>query len=60
MELKLADFGLATKMSDSIDERTGERKLLTVICGTPTYVAAEVLSLVGSVKENEREREIYR
>ncbi|VDN05541.1 unnamed protein product [Thelazia callipaeda] len=38
LQLKLADFGLAVQMSD-------ER--LTVICGTPTYVAPEVLAELG-------------
>lgn len=33
LQLKLADFGLAVEMSDNP---------LTIICGTPTYVAPEV------------------
>ncbi|OMJ73141.1 hypothetical protein SteCoe_28237 [Stentor coeruleus] len=37
MELKLGDFGLATKI-----EFEGERK--RTICGTPNYIAPEVLS----------------
>ncbi|CAI4231136.1 unnamed protein product [Auanema sp. JU1783] len=40
MELKLADFGLATEMPS-------DGSLLSVICGTPTYVAAEVLTGTG-------------
>lgn len=36
MELKLGDFGLATKL-----EFDGERK--RTICGTPNYIAPEVL-----------------
>jgi polo-like kinase 1 len=36
MELKLADFGLATKL-----EFDGEKK--RTICGTPNYIAPEVL-----------------
>lgn len=37
MELKLADFGLATKL-----EFEGDRK--RTVCGTPNYIAPEVLS----------------
>uniref|UniRef100_A0A1I7X249 non-specific serine/threonine protein kinase n=1 Tax=Heterorhabditis bacteriophora TaxID=37862 RepID=A0A1I7X249_HETBA len=40
LQLKVADFGLATELPDG-----GQR--LTVICGTPTYVAAEVLTEMG-------------
>jgi serine/threonine protein kinase len=36
MELKLADFGLATKL-----EFTGDRK--HTVCGTPNYIAPEVI-----------------
>lgn len=36
MELKIGDFGLATKL-----EYEGERK--RTICGTPNYIAPEVL-----------------
>lgn len=35
--LKLADFGLATKLDE----------LLYVVCGTPTYVAPEILAEIG-------------
>uniref|UniRef100_A0A0N5AYC9 non-specific serine/threonine protein kinase n=1 Tax=Syphacia muris TaxID=451379 RepID=A0A0N5AYC9_9BILA len=38
LQLKLADFGLAVEMTD---------QPLMVICGTPTYVAPEVLSEFG-------------
>ena len=37
MELKLADFGLATKL-----EFEGDRK--RTVCGTPNYIAPEILS----------------
>ena len=37
MELKLADFGLATKL-----EFEGDRK--RTICGTPNYIAPEILN----------------
>jgi len=36
MEIKLGDFGLATKL-----EFDGERK--RTICGTPNYIAPEIL-----------------
>lgn len=36
MELKIGDFGLATKL-----EFDGERK--RTICGTPNYIAPEIL-----------------
>lgn len=36
MELKLGDFGLATKL-----EFEGEKK--RTICGTPNYIAPEIL-----------------
>jgi polo-like kinase 1 len=36
MEIKLGDFGLATKV-----EYEGERK--RTICGTPNYIAPEIL-----------------
>lgn len=37
LELKLADFGLACEVND----------LLYAVCGTPTYVAPEILLEVG-------------
>ncbi len=36
MELKLADFGLATKI-----EFAGDKK--HTVCGTPNYIAPEIL-----------------
>ena len=38
-DLKLADFGMAT-----LFEYRGKRKLATTLCGSPPYVAPEVLS----------------
>ena len=38
-DLKLADFGMAT-----LFEYHGQRKLATTLCGSPPYVAPEVLS----------------
>ena len=40
MEIKIGDFGLATKL-----EFDGERK--RTICGTPNYIAPEVLCKRG-------------
>ncbi|XP_070562674.1 serine/threonine-protein kinase PLK1-like isoform X2 [Ptychodera flava] len=40
LEIKLADFGLATKL-----EFDGDRK--RTICGTPNYIAPEVLEKIG-------------
>lgn len=40
MEIKVGDFGLATKV-----DYTGERK--KTLCGTPNYIAPEVLSKKG-------------
>lgn len=40
MELKIGDFGLAAKI-----ESTGERK--KTICGTPNYIAPEILEGKG-------------
>ena len=37
--LKLADFGLAMEVTDPI----------FTVCGTPTYVAPEILSEIGTV-----------
>ena len=40
MELKIGDFGLATKV-----DFEGERK--KTLCGTPNYIAPEVLNKKG-------------
>nr|CAH0111943.1 unnamed protein product [Daphnia galeata] len=40
MELKIGDFGLATKL-----DFTGERK--RTLCGTPNYISPEVLNMEG-------------
>lgn len=45
MEIKLGDFGLATKL-----DHEGERK--RTICGTPNYIAPEILE--GSNKKKFR------
>ena len=43
-DLKLADFGLATQF---YQPRTGQRKDCMMICGSPPYIAPEILA-VGS------------
>lgn len=40
MEIKMGDFGLATKL-----EFPGERR--ETICGTPNYIAPEILESKG-------------
>ncbi|KAJ7328218.1 hypothetical protein OS493_025098 [Desmophyllum pertusum] len=40
MELRLGDFGLAVRLKE------GEKKIKTM-CGTPNYIAPEVLSKEG-------------
>lgn len=50
MEIKLGDFGLATKL-----EFEGERK--RTICGTPNYIAPEILE--GSKKGHSYEVDIW-
>ena len=39
-DLKLADFGLATQF---LSPRTGERKTCSMVCGSPPYIAPEIL-----------------
>lgn len=41
MNLKIGDFGLAAVMADEQDRRT-------TLCGTPNYIAPEILSKTGS------------
>jgi serine/threonine-protein kinase Chk1 len=40
-DLKLADFGLATQF---LSPRTGERKTCGMVCGSPPYIAPEILA----------------
>lgn len=39
-DLKLADFGLATQF---VSPRTGEKKTCGMVCGSPPYIAPEIL-----------------
>lgn len=41
-DLKLADFGLATQY---IQPSTGERKVCGMVCGSPPYIAPEILAV---------------
>lgn len=41
-DLKLADFGLATQ---AVNPRTGERKMCGMVCGSPPYIAPEILEV---------------
>ncbi|WPH01902.1 Serine/threonine-protein kinase chk1 [Acrodontium crateriforme] len=41
-DLKLADFGLATQF---LAPRTGERKVCGMVCGSPPYIAPEILDV---------------
>ena len=43
--LKLADFGLATQF---LERKTGKRKSCGMVCGSPPYIAPEILA-VGEV-----------
>jgi serine/threonine-protein kinase Chk1 len=41
-DLKLADFGLATQY---IQQKTGIRKVCGMVCGSPPYIAPEILAV---------------
>ena len=41
-DLKLADFGLATKF---LDLKTGNRKTCGMVCGSPPYIAPDILDV---------------
>ena len=46
-DLKLADFGLAAMFS-----REGQTRLSTTVCGSPPYIAPEILQLNGRKARN--------
>ncbi|KAF2722412.1 kinase-like protein, partial [Polychaeton citri CBS 116435] len=48
--LKLADFGLATQF---IEPKTGKRKVCGMVCGSPPYIAPEILA-VGTVNSKRK------
>lgn len=50
-DLKLADFGLATKF---LNEKTNERKTCAMVCGSPPYIAPEILA-VGHRNQKRKE-----
>jgi serine/threonine-protein kinase CHEK1 len=51
--LKLADFGLATQY---LEMRTGKRKVCGMVCGSPPYIAPEILA-VGNQNQKISNRE---
>jgi serine/threonine-protein kinase Chk1 len=44
-DLKLADFGLATQF---LEQKTGKRKVCGMVCGSPPYIAPEILEVGNS------------
>ena len=52
-DLKLADFGLATQFASL---RTGERKKCGMVCGSPPYIAPEILE-VGNINMKRKQGE---
>lgn len=57
-DLKLADFGLATQF---IAPRTGERKKCSMVCGSPPYIAPEILKCgqVNLKRKNDEDKAGY-
>lgn len=51
-DLKLADFGLATQF---LDLKSGERKTCGMVCGSPPYIAPEIIE-VGKVNQKRKSR----
>lgn len=49
-DLKLADFGLATQY---LDVRTGARKTCGMVCGSPPYIAPEIIK-VGTANQKRK------
>ncbi|KAK4496507.1 hypothetical protein PRZ48_012487 [Zasmidium cellare] len=49
-DLKLADFGLATQF---VEPKTGKRKFCGMVCGSPPYIAPEILT-VGHVNQKRK------
>eukprot|EP01114_Cavostelium_apophysatum_P000719 TRINITY_DN10653_c0_g2_i2.p1 TRINITY_DN10653_c0_g2~~TRINITY_DN10653_c0_g2_i2.p1 ORF type:complete len:475 (+),score=79.18 TRINITY_DN10653_c0_g2_i2:36-1460(+) len=45
--LKISDFGLSALHSSEGNDANGSSKLLNTTCGTPNYIAPEVLSMNG-------------
>lgn len=52
-DLKLADFGLATMFHEP---RTGKRKTCGMVCGSPPYIAPEILE-VGQTNQKRKQGE---
>ena len=51
--LKLADFGLATQF---LEQKTGKRKVCGMVCGSPPYIAPEILA-VGQANQKRKNGE---
>ncbi|KAK4549625.1 hypothetical protein LTR36_004926 [Oleoguttula mirabilis] len=55
-DLKLADFGLATQF---VMPRTGERKKCGMVCGSPPYIAPEILEVgTNNMKRKQGEEKV--
>ena len=52
-DLKLADFGLATQFCEP---RTGKRKNCAMVCGSPPYIAPEILA-VGRANQKRKDEQ---
>ena len=52
MQIKLGDFGLATKL-----EFEGERK--RTVCGTPNYIAPEIIDNTGNTSGHSYEVDVW-
>jgi len=53
-DLKLADFGLATKY---LDTRTGQEKICGTVCGSPPYIAPEIVRIFDEHRKRNRDNQ---
>lgn len=54
-DLKLADFGLATQFQ----KRDGEKKTCLMVCGSPPYIAPEILAAGSANRGKEKDKVGY-